>query len=167
MLELGVSHIPVYSKLFNDMFDNNCVNICTEVLESRLNIAKQKFPNGIFYQTYSGLPMHLREATPSGVEIESLCTIPFKTLLTQNNIEYVDILHVDIQGSEVSLLQELNQEKLYEKIEWFFISIHDCYEECLDQIKDWDAKLIFAHPTLGGWGDGLIIIKNNTARTTH
>jgi len=165
MLELGVSHFPTYSRIFNDIFNNDCTNICTEVLKSRFDEGKERFPQGIFYQTYSGKPMHTQEQAPTEATLEGISNIPFKTLLTENNIEYIDMLHIDIQGSEVSLLEELKKENLYEKINHFFISTHPellgGHHQCLETLKEWGVTFIFSHPTYGGNGDGLIVCKRD------
>jgi len=166
MIELGVSHFPTYSRMFNTIFDNTCINICTEVRTSRLIEAKQKFPNGIFYHTYSGVPAHIQEPLPDDHQewnsTAGISNIPFKTLLNENNIEYVDMLHMDIQGSEVSLLEELERDNLHKKINYFCISIHEgCFDKCCSILESWGVTYIFSSATQGGWNDGLIVCKNN------
>lgn len=79
----------------------------------------------------------------------------------------IDILHMDIQGSEVAVLREIYLKKL--PVRYMFISIHwnendnvgetDIYSNCKDIINKLNAEYIFDDRTQGGNGDGLIICK--------
>ena len=171
MLELGVSKYPTYSIVFNDIFENKCLNICTEVLKTSLQLASQRFPNGNFIHTYSGNPVHCQESQPSSDDLVGIQNISFKEILTKYGVRVIDMLHVDIQGSEVSLLEEMENEGLLDKVDFLFLSVHpevgDTFTLCKDildrNIKD--INYIYAHPSQGGYGDGLICarLKNNVS----
>jgi hypothetical protein len=172
MVELGVSKYPTYSIVFNDIFENKCLNICTEVLKTSLELASQRFPNGNFIHTYSGKPVHVQENQPNTDELIGIQNISLKEILTKYGVEAIDMLHVDIQGSEMSLLEEMESDGLLDKVDFLFLSLHpqagDTFTFCkniLDRnIKD--INYIFAHPSQGGFGDGLICARLKGKATT-
>lgn len=162
MMELGVSDWPTYSVVFNDVFNNNCVNICTEVRKPLLLKAKERFSNGIFLHTYSGKPRHAQESTPPDNDLHGVGERSIHSIMNEYGIDFIDLMHVDIQGSEVSLLQELETDNLLTKIGILFLSLHpeagDMHGECLNILnKITGVEYIYSHPSQGGYGDGLIV----------
>lgn len=97
-------------------------------------------------------------------------SISLENLFLKYNIEKLDILHTDIQGSEIFVLDEIVLKKL--PIKWFFINIHDdpgtkdyfgrgIYESCKNALDSIGVTYLFDNRTLGGYGDGLIIACTN------
>jgi len=162
MMELGVSDWPTYSMVFNDVFDNNCLNICTEVRMPLLLKAKERFPNGNFIHTYSGKPRHSQEALPPEDELVDVQQRTISSIMLEYNIDFIDMMHIDIQGSEVSLLEELKKDNLLNKVGIMFLSLHpeagDMHGECLKILNTIPTiKYQYSHPSNGGYGDGLIV----------
>lgn len=162
MMELGVSDWPTYSMIFNDIFDSDCLNICTEVRMPLLLKSKERFPNGNFIHTYSGKPMHSQESHPPQDELIGVQQKSILSIMNEYNIKFIDMMHIDIQGSEVSLLEELKSDNLLSKIGIMFLSLHpeagDMHGECLKILNTIPTiKYKYSHPSQGGYGDGLIV----------
>lgn len=162
MVELGVSQDPTYSVVFNDVFENECLSICTEVIKSNLEIARERCPNSKFIHTYSGKPVHVQEPTPNPEELHGILNVSLKDILNEYSVDKIDMLHIDIQGSEMSLLEEMERDNTLKKVDFLFLSVHpqinNCFTFCkniLDRNFE-NLEYIFAHPTQGGHGDGLI-----------
>jgi hypothetical protein len=90
-------------------------------------------------------------------------------ILKINNISLVDILHVDIQGSELELIEELEMEQLFNKIRFYFISTHilsarNTHEKVLQYFTKLPGASIVLNDPIpdngGGYGDSLLIVEN-------
>lgn len=158
MIELGTSSFPTYSKAFTDIFPEG-KSICTEILIDSFISAKKILPNSSWYHCYNGKQKHLQENVPTKEQIGDAKLMSMNELFTKEKISFLDILHIDIQGAENEVLKELDDDKLYLKIKYMFISIHgiECFNYCLSILNKWNIKTIFQHPTQGGYGDGLIV----------
>lgn len=171
IIELGSAGVggSFYSVLFEKWFDKKCtiVNV-----DPRLNVLEevrtywkdQHLTNAKLHHGYVGIPKHY-QARPDFVTDET----PYlrtKDLMAESNIQKLDILHADIQGSEVSLLQELVTDDLVKSIHYFFISTHsgenvNTYHPCSEILSSsMNCKFHFSDPHRGGWGDGLIVAEN-------
>lgn len=158
MIELGVGHLPTYSQAFNAYFEGNCLNVCTDILERQIKTCKEIFPNAVYYHGYSGIPVHDGEDRPDASE--KLTPLKLTDIIADNNIEYIDVLHFDVQGSETYVLEEIYENDLYPIIGNMLISIHNTYEDCLRLIdKCGNYRYKFKDPYQGGYGDGLIVIE--------
>ena len=62
----------------------------------------------------------------------------------EKNIEYIDILHSDIQGCELGLLQDITPLLNEKRIKYLFISTHsdDLHYNCLDALKKCNYRII-------------------------
>lgn len=160
MIELGTSLFPTYSKAFADVFPNG-TNICTEILKESYEKAKQIVPEAVWYHAFNGVPMHLQENVPTPEETGGARYKSIKSIVEENNLTHIDIFHMDVQGSEVSVLEELKEYK--HLVHHMFISLHDTYQKCMNILRDWNCYYRFAHPKEGAYGDGLIIcyLKDN------
>jgi hypothetical protein len=170
MIELGSQGMAgsFYSVLFEKFFRGNCkiLNVePTKQLLDDLHIGwKDKhLINTIFYNGFVGVPKHYH--VPQHYIDKSAQYIKMKDLLHSNNFDTLDILHADIQGSEVSLLEELQRDDLLNKIRYLFISTHsgeiNTYYPCMKILTAaMNCKFHFFDPTRGGWGDGLIVAEN-------
>ena len=96
-------------------------NICLEVRPSNCDIIRQIIPDATVYEGYIGERIHLRETVYDDM---STTKISLKNIFEENYLSYVDILHLDIQGGEVTVLQEIQQHNLFNKIQYMFISTH-------------------------------------------
>jgi FkbM family methyltransferase len=154
MIELGCGPCE-YSKLFYNFFKGNCINIGVDVSEERLNLGKKNLPNCIFYYGFLGEPREEKFKNFS----KKCNQIKLKDILNENTIKNISILHMDIQGSEVEVLENILRTKIFNKIQFLFVSLHNNYQKCKKLIEDFNinTKYIFEHPTKGGWGDGLIV----------
>jgi len=169
MLELGAAK-GEYSTYFNQELPLS-TNICVEIRDSQSEYIRGSLPSAIVYSGYCGTRKHLGE----GLEVDNNTgltptKINLKDVFAENNIKHVDILHMDIQGSEISILEELLNDKLLHKIEYLFISTHgrnteDCtYTECIkffkESVKNISVKYIFTSiDPIDINNDGLIVIK--------
>lgn len=160
MLELGCAE-AAYSQIFNDKFFKKCKNLCVDVLPRQIDVAKKVCENCIFYHGYFGELVHLQENVENNFNAPKLS---LKDLLIENNIVKLNILHMDIQGSETYVLEEILDDLLYENIEYYFISTHgiDIHNRCLSIIElfNIENEFIFNSSKEGGLGDGLIVLKN-------
>lgn len=168
MIELGHSNRSPYSKTFNDIFDRECVNICTDILETNMIQAEKEWKennwNGFFYHGYSGIPILKHE--PMSYLDNHGGQLRIKDLMLKHSINILDILHMDIQGSEVFVLSELEEDNFFNNIRYGIISIHDTYDQCMSIINEnvKDVVYLFKHPTQGGYGDGCIVYFNPNTR---
>ena len=169
MLELGAAK-GEYSTYFNQELPLS-TNICVEIRDSQSEYIRGSFPSAIVYSGYCGTRKHLGESTAVSDSVGLTPTkIYLKDIFVENDLEHVDILHMDIQGSEVSILEELINEKLLHKIEYLFISTHgrgteECtYTKCIkffeESVKNISFRYIFTSLNpIDINQDGLIVIK--------
>lgn len=152
MIELGCGEAE-YSKIFNDYFLENCKNICIDILPRQLVEAKKNCPSAIIIHGYVGEPLHWGEIKEDNYGAKR---IQLDELVDN---EKINILHMDIQGSETYVMQELQNSKYISNIEYIFISLHGTYDEVKKCIPEY-FEYLYEHPTEGGLGDGLIVVKN-------
>jgi hypothetical protein len=157
MLELG-SFWAYYSMWFNLKIPN-AVNYLIEPSISRLKIGKKNFDinnlNGIFLDGYIG------DNKPKiNNDIVSNNKIIIDKFIMDNKIEVLDILHSDIQGAELQMLNTAKKSMSLGKIKNFFISTHSdkIHKDCLELIKKNKYKIIFERTSSKETsGDGLIV----------
>lgn len=157
MIELGCAEAE-YSKLFNNYFSNNCTNICIDILPRQLIKARQNCPNATIIHGYVGEPVHYGEIKEDNYGAKRFY---LKDLMENKKI---NILHLDIQGSEIYVMPEIQSLGDYiNNIEYIFVSTHhqQAYDEVKKNISN-NFEYLFDNPTKGGLGDGLIVIKNKT-----
>jgi hypothetical protein len=171
MIELGSAGVggSFYSVLFEKWFDKKCTIINNdprlEILQEIKTYWKnQHLTNAILCHGYVGTPKHY-QASPD-FEAEKVPRLTVKQMMEDNNIVNLDILHADIQGSEISLCEELVSHNIIKKIRYYFISTHsgenlNTYDLCLNVFNNsMKCKFHFSDPLKGGWGDGLIVVEN-------
>lgn len=175
MFELG-SYESFYSIVFNKFFENkNVTNVCLEICKSCLDVGIQNSNNNecknISFE-YAGVGktnLAIYNGTTQFKDSEiSNKKLTIKSLFNFYEIDVLDVLHVDVQGSEGSVLEEIQKEKL--KINYFFINIHDdditnnfygysVYEKCKQILDTFGVDYIYDNRIYGGYGDGLIVAK--------
>jgi hypothetical protein len=176
MFELG-SYEAFYSILFNKFFKNkNKKNICLEICKSSLEVGRKNAISNdckdIYFEYANiGIPnlaINNGKTQFNNLEVSNK-NLTLKYLFNTYNIDILDILHVDIQGSEASLLEEIQKEKF--KIKYYFINIHDdastnnfygysVYDNCKQILNSFNVEYIYDNRIYGGYGDGLIVAKN-------
>lgn len=170
MIELGCGGTDScgYSILFEKFFNYNCRIILTEprkhLLENIRVIWKDKhLKKASCYVAYTG---QFKGVQSNEQLLLGVPTYRVLDMLNDSSLNKLDILHADIQGSEVSVLEELIEDKIIKKIKFFFISTHTVEDENTHNVceellrKSFNVKFHFSDPAKGGCGDGLIVAEN-------
>lgn len=170
MIELGSGGTDScgYSILFEKYFNYNCNIILTEprkhLLENIRVLWKDKhLKKAICYVAYTG---QFKGVQSNEQLILGVPTYRVSEMMSDSKLCSLDILHADIQGSEVSVLEELIEDNIVKKIRFFFISTHTVDDEnthnaCEELLsKSFPVKYHFSNPGKGGCGDGLIVAEN-------
>lgn len=173
MIEIGSGgvHGSFYSILFEKFFKRQCKIINIEPREHLINdvsvMWKDKhLQDVVFYHGYVGTPMHIDGSVL--FDSSHIQQVKIGNILEENNIPTLDILHADIQGSEMSLCEELQQDNMFHRIRYIFISSHfergsrrSTHQYCKDIIsKSMNCKIHFDDVNRGGCGDGLLVVEN-------
>lgn len=92
--------------------------------------------------------------------------IPLLTIdryAADNAIETIDILHSDIQGEELNLLDGTAQMFAAGRVNWLFVSTHhnDAFHaRCLERVEGYGLRIVAEHNISDSFsGDGLIVAK--------
>jgi hypothetical protein len=130
MIELG-SYWAFYTIWFNKVV-KNANNFCIEPELSNLNIGKQNcllnnINNVNFTQGFIGKNQ-----------------INLYDFIREKNIDSIDILHSDIQGYELEMLQDITELLTQNKIKYLFISTHsdDLHYKCVNLLKQYNYRII-------------------------
>jgi len=87
-------------------------------------------------------------------------------MLEESKVEFVDIVHLDIQGGEIDFLRQLEERKKNLGISYLVISTHDysisgsavTHQECLEKIGQLGGFIVSEHSIPESYsGDGLIL----------
>ena len=187
MLELGC-YWGYYSLWFwKEIEDAHCHLV--EIDERLMGVAIKNFEinnaRGIFTNAGIGTPnldpwstkvegRYVR-AQPSGVIFapdrhsipgfhRNIPLITVDQYLRDNNIRYLDILHSDIQGEELAMLDGAEEAFRTRRVSFTIISTHinDAFHgKCLDKIANFGYEVIAEHNVSDSYsGDGLIAAKN-------
>ncbi len=156
MLELG-SYWAFYSMwFFKEIKEPTCYMIepNKECLESGIKNFKLNKMNGIFYNAYIGSQFLVNEKGEETVSVDFF--------VEKKDIDFIHILHADIQGKELEMLygaKKLIDEK---KVGYFFISTHsnDLHESCIKFLSERDFVLICSINLNETYSyDGLIVMR--------
>lgn len=162
MIELG-SHWALWSLCFKYKF-NGGFNILIELLKSRLEIGVNNFNlNNYNFKSYHGgilveSAMALSKTLPKN---EYGLDLNIVEILNENKIEMIDILHMDIQGSELNFIKHLDKIGLLKNnINQLVIGTHssEIHDTLLDILKSNEFE-IFDNIPYGLGGDGLLTTK--------
>jgi FkbM family methyltransferase len=173
MVELGGGG-GYYSAFFNEYFNNKCKNIIVELCIQCWQVFGEKYfqdkENIYFYNNYIGEIIWAcwgGQNNPEAINFKSkIKKISLNEVLLNSNTDYVDVLHMDVQGAEYFVLKEIIENNLIEKINYIFIMTHDFdninYNSYLDLLSNnnLNDKILFNDPSYKENGDGLIIIRN-------
>ncbi len=157
MIELG-SYWAYYSLWFAHQI-NGAKNYLIEPDPRRLEIGKKNFELnnkiGVFRRGFVGT---MKDGEP---DITGAEQISIDNFLEREKIEHVNILHSDIQGAEVEMLE--TTVKHLDNIDYFFISTHDpqtAHFPCLHFFKTHGFVILAEHTGYQSCsGDGLIVAK--------
>jgi len=175
MIELG-SNDAFYTVLFNKFFENKnptnvCVDLCKNFYELTVHNCTVNNCKNTFFEYasvgtvnepyFNNLALH----EPSLVGEYSTVKLSLTDIINKYNLNKINILHMDIQGSEVSVLREILDKKI--EVEYIFVSIHsnesaavgedNVYLQCKNLLNKLKVNYIFDSEFEGGHGDGLII----------
>lgn len=168
LIELGSggTDASYYSIIFEQHFPNGLI-INTEprlnLLENINVLWKDKFlQKAIFYHCYHGKILCPEYNIPNTTPKKELSEI-----IKENNLNNIDILHIDIQGSETFVLSDLEKHNLLKSIRYYFVNIHtingiNTLDECKSILQKElkNHKILFESYNKGGHGDGLLVIEN-------
>jgi len=182
MIELGC-YYALWSLLFRQKYPNG-KNILIEINEKSLNVGKKNFElNGFDYSSYWGgifiedsgnyrkdskdIKYIKREGkyyNPNTGKITGQ-ELDFKKILFKENINQIDLLHMDIQGSELSFLNYLKENRILNRILNIVIATHnsEIHTFCENTLKE-NNFMIYENKPFGTMdGDGFLcaIIENN------
>lgn len=147
MIELG-SNQAYYSLLFKHILGpQSTTNIMIEPSHERLDVGKKQFAinkcEGIFYCNGIGSNWiwnnNLEFSAPP---------ITLNQVMSDNQLEHVDILHCDIDGSEMLMLEENRDIFTAGKVEYLFLFTHrsgnvSTHEPCKEYFDDSNYELIY------------------------
>ena len=169
MIELG-SNFSYYSMLFKKIIEpNETLSIMVEPYEKFFNTGKEHFE----INNLEGNFLKKRIYNP-----ELWCNIKFDypstgidELLDEYKIEELDVLHCDIDQSEVLALNTASNSLKNKKIDLLFILTHGkdqqevsnpptpLHVECKNILNGYGYDCLLDHPTCDVCGDGLLIFK--------
>lgn len=146
--------------------------VLSEPDPAHLELAKANFAhNGFsecatFTQACAGFDRQYSIYLESKGETQSVQGKSVGTLLRENNVEYLDILHMDVQGAECDVLETIHDDGLRDKVRFIFVSTHHhsisgdplTHERCMHQLVSIGANIICEHTVEESFsGDGLIV----------
>ncbi|MEX0940413.1 MAG: FkbM family methyltransferase [Candidatus Babeliales bacterium] len=165
MIELGSSW-SYYSMWFHK-FVLNAKNYMIEPNFEKLDIGKKHFyfnnMQGSFFNAFLGKSSDKNaifvDWDNKQYQIPRICIDDF---VEENDIEFIHILHSDIQGAEYDMLLGSKQTILNNKIGYVFISTHgDCHDKCLNFLTKTNFHIIAEHSCQESYSvDGLIVARH-------
>jgi len=170
MIELGCFW-AFYSLWFARSISRSRV-VLSEPDPAHLELAKVNFAHNsltesaTFSQACAGFDRQHSIHLESKGEIQSVQGKSVATLMKENDLEYLDILHIDVQGAECDVLESIQRQFVADKIRFIFVSTHHhlisgdplTHERCLHQLLSIGANIICEHTVEESFsGDGLIV----------
>ena len=155
MIELG-SYWAFYTIWFNK-FVKNAKNYCIEPELNNLNLGKKNCEinniiNVDFTQGFIGNS-----------------NINLNNFVLEKNIDYIDILHSDIQGYELEMLEDIKDLLKNNKIKYLFISTHsdDLHYKCINFLELNNYRIIASadFETETFCFDGIIVACHSSNKT--
>ena len=98
--------------------------------------------------------------------IQQVHTIDFAGILNAANDEFIELIHMDIQGAELPFLESMENMNAAEKIRFIFISTHHetisgsltTHHDCISKLINLGAIILMQHSIEESFsGDGLIV----------
>lgn len=160
MIELG-SNQAYYSMLFKAILkDHETLTLMVEPTDIYMERGKHHFNvnnyDGIFLNKCIGKKWiaHNYEFNKEEISVDQL--------IKDYNIDKLDVLHSDIDGAELTMLEGAAESLKSKKIEYAFILTHflGLHEECLNFVSQFDYDVLLDHREDNVGADRLIIIKS-------
>ena len=128
MIELG-SNQCYYSLLFKHILGKeNTFNVMVEPVEENLNVGKEQFElndcKGVFY--HKGIGSFRSSLFIDSKDEITVPSITLEEILHNDNLSHIDVLHSDIDGSEITLLQD--NEKTFKDLKISHIFFADSFK---------------------------------------
>ncbi|MDB4458981.1 FkbM family methyltransferase [bacterium] len=166
MLELG-SFWAYYSLWFRDSFPEGS-NYLVEPILKKLNLGRRNFKlNGVSGKFLHGCvgsvykdPMTFVDWNDEQIEMTQYSV---DSIVQQHGLEFIDILHSDIQGAEMDMLKGSEESIAAHKIGYFLISTHgNMHEQCLAFFNEKSLHVIAEHSIkASASADGLIVAQSS------
>jgi FkbM family methyltransferase len=163
MIELG-SFWAYYSMWFNKAI-KNARNFLIEPNPKKLALGQEHFRlnnmTGDFTHAFVG-----RDSSDNSMfedwdgKLIKVPRVSIDDFLVAHGIEFLHVLHADIQGAEYEMLMGCKKSIAAGKIGYIFISIHgDCYDKCLLFLKERGFTVIASHTIAESYSaDGLLVV---------
>ena len=126
MIELG-SYWAFYTIWFNT-FIKNAKNYCIEPDRRKLNIGKQN--------------CELNNVKSDFTQAEINKKFKLSNFVQEKGIETIDILHCDIQGAELNMLQDIVPLLKEKRIRYLFISTNKKHYDCIKLLEENEYRII-------------------------
>jgi hypothetical protein len=138
MIELG-SNWAFYTMWFNKEIKNAknyCIEPDSELLQCGIENSKYNNITANFTQGFVGI----NDNDNNGCKNE----IHLYNYIKSKNIDYIDMLHSDIQGSEYNMLLQISELLDQNKIRYLFISTHsdEIHYKCIDFLELHNYRII-------------------------
>lgn len=184
MIELG-SNQAYYSLLFRAIIDGvghneKCVNILLEPTPENMERGKSHFIQNGFEGIYENAGIGHYWCWDVRWHDKTLPSYTIDQLMAKNGLDELDILHSDIDGNEIRLLETSTDVFKQKKIRYIFLSTHGIWTEkqetyisdiikigedrhvvCKDFLLNCGYNLILESPHQTVGGDGLLIFNKN------
>ncbi len=164
MVELG-SYWGYYSMWFQKKI-SGAKNFLIEPDPKNIIIGKKNFDlnqmKGIFFQAMVGEnSKELQEFIDWNYNKHKVKEICIDDFAQENNIDFIHVLHSDIQGAEINMLKGCRKLMAQKRIGYYFISTHrGTHEECLDILNSANLEIMLSITREESFSaDGLIIAK--------
>jgi hypothetical protein len=158
MIELG-SNVAYYSVLFKQLLGSTkTLNILVEPVKQMFEYSKESFKyhgfNGIFINKGIG-NKHITNNLTIDCEITTLDDI-----INEVDLQTIDILHSDIDGSELVLLKENSQFFINKKAKFIFLSTHgvEVHKKCKYLLESYGYEVLIEEEKNIVGGDSLLIL---------
>lgn len=164
MIELG-SYWGYYSMWFQQKI-RGARNFLIEPDPKNLIIGKKNFElnqmKGCFTQAMIGaISQELKTFTDWDFHTYDVKQISIDDFAAENKIDFIHMLHSDIQGAEVEMLKGCQRLLAEKRIGYFFISTHrGKHEECIKILKEANLEILLSITREESFSaDGLIVAK--------
>jgi FkbM family methyltransferase len=165
MLELGCAWC-YYSMFFRNKVVNG-TNICIEpniekLKKGKKNVDLNNLSNFTYIHGYIGKNyIENDKFVDWDGSIFNISQYNISSIIKQNNNIFLDVIHSDIQGAEVDMLN--GSIDALDNIGFFVISTHDdCHQKCINFLNNNNFSILVQHTIEESYSaDGLIISVNN------
>jgi methyltransferase FkbM-like protein len=157
MLELG-AYWAFYSMWFQQRVPQ-ARNYLSEPIEAHLSVGRRNFAQNRMTGTFERAMI----GAASGVAADGTPIIALDDLLAREKIDFVHLIHADVQGSEHDMLIGARRAFADARVGYVFISTHseDSHHRCRSFLAEHGMKLLAdATPTQSYSSDGLLVARS-------